>query len=582
MSLSAKCVGSPVRVAIITQNANPWCLLLARELVQRGMDVLVLNEKRPASKPAWCRMKFIRSRGLFAFIDLLLLHTWLRMRAAAGRFRRILGRRAPSVPYHEGRPSSFAATLAAMSTDNEAGKSYEWEDVESVHDAASVQRLASWRPDVTTLCGAPLLRKSFVDSAGLLVNPHCGIVPDYRGSSPANWAAYRRDWGNIGFTIHRVVPRVDGGPVIYQERVKPRYGWNLTDLDWFLVHTMYERLVELLSASDWSERVANAQPQTDSQASLPPMGLLKGIVAARNLRRFNKSEMSMDGEDEVRGCAICGEVPGSRAARLIRSPYVEKTYTLHACERCNSLTFDIHEHDVDVASIYEGMAETGQSVAADKGEFRPCRYWRDQVGLVSRLARGRVQSVLDVGCHTGDFLMHWPAEVRRVGIELADKAAAVAESRGLIVKQGYIEDIEVDERFDAVTCYALVEHLADPSAFLRRLSTLASDRGVVAIMVPTHECLKQRLATWFGRRWYMFCPPLHLSFLGRRHLDRVMAEQGFRLAARRYTSGGLVNPFSSVPVLGRTFSRLMYLVDTRTPFNRLPIFDHMYSYYRRI
>jgi len=572
-----------VRVAIITQNANPWSLLLARELVRRGMDVLVLNEKRPASKPAWRGMKFICSRGMFAFIDLLLLHTWLLVKAAVGRSRRILGHRKPTAisdgPFDESSPSSFAATLAA---ENEAGESYEWEDVETVHDATSVQRLTDWQPDVTTLCGAPLLRKSFIEGVGLLVNPHCGIVPQYRGSSPANWAAYRQDWGNIGFTIHKVVPSVDGGPVIYQERTKPRPGWDLTELDWFLVHTMYERLVELLSAPDWTEKVANAQPQTDSRKSLPPMGLLRSMVAARNLRRFLKSGTATDAEVSVKGCAICGEEPGSRAARLIRSPYVDKTYTLHACDRCNSLTFDIREHDVDVASIYEGMAEPGTSVTADTGESKPSRYWKDQVALVSRLARGPVRSVLDVGCHTGDFLMHWPAEVRRVGIELADNAAAVAKSRGLTIKQGYIEDIEIDERFDAVTCYALVEHLADPAAFLRRLSALAADQGVVAILIPTHECLKQRLATWFGRRWYMFCPPLHLSFLGRRHLDRVMAEQGFRLTARRYTSGGLVNPFSSVRVLGRLFSRSMYLLDTRTPFNRLPVFDHMYSYYKRI
>jgi hypothetical protein len=80
----------------------------------------------------------------------------------------------------------------------------------------------------------------------------------------------------------------------------------------------------------------------------------------------------------------------------------------------------------------------------------------------------------------------------------------------------------------------------------------------------------------------MYSPPQHLNFLSRRMLDAVMAESGLELARRRYTSGGLFNPCAAVPVFGRRVAQGMTLWDAFSPLGMLPIFDHMYSYYRRI
>ena len=77
----------------------------------------------------------------------------------------------------------------------------------------------------------------------------------------------------------------------------------------------------------------------------------------------------------------------------------------------------------------------------------------------------------------------------------------------------------------------------------------------------------------------MYCPPEHLSLCSRHFLDHYFTSTGFLLKKRTYSSGGMFNPFRKLAFIDRIFARTMFLLDTYTFLNRLPIFDHMYSYY---
>ena len=41
--------------------------------------------------------------------------------------------------------------------------------------------------------------------------------------------------------------------------------------------------------------------------------------------------------------------------------------------------------------------------------------------------------------------------------------------KGLSVVQGFVENVEFDQTFDVITCYAIVEHLQEPIMFLMKL-----------------------------------------------------------------------------------------------------------------
>ncbi len=276
-------------------------------------------------------------------------------------------------------------------------------------------------------------------------------------------------------------------------------------------------------------------------------------------------------------CRLCGSQQVFES-KNVESPHFEVEYTLYECRSCASAFFEIEQHQVDIEKLYDDVATTKADIY--EGLFRPSRYWQHETALIRRCAKIPIQSVLDVGCRTGDFLKHWPADIERVGVELSLRSAEVARSRGLIIHQGYLEKTEFDQPFDVVTCYAVIEHLSNPTTFISRLARLVNPGGVLAIMVPTRECLKRRLIDAVGKRWHMYCPPQHLNFISRARLDQSLSSNDFELHRRRFTSGGMFNPLSVIPIADKVGARLMEINDRHGPLNFLPIFDHMYSYYR--
>lgn len=275
-------------------------------------------------------------------------------------------------------------------------------------------------------------------------------------------------------------------------------------------------------------------------------------------------------------CLFC-DSQHVKAIQNVKSPHFDFVYTLHQCHDCLSAFFNLHQHQVDLEPFYAEIAGTKAEIY--EVPFRLSRYWQHETQVIRKFADSSPRSVLDVGCRTGDFLMHWPSDIIRVGVELSERSARVARSRGLEIHQDYLEKVKFDRSFDVVTCYAVIEHLENPSIFIAKLSQLVNPGGVLAVMIPSRECLKRTLIDAVGKRWHMYCPPQHLNFASRKHLDKVLGDGGFVLQQRFFKAGGMFNPLGVFPVVSKVGAKLMEICDQYSPTNRIPIFDHMYSYY---
>jgi len=271
-----------------------------------------------------------------------------------------------------------------------------------------------------------------------------------------------------------------------------------------------------------------------------------------------------------------------RPVRRIRSPYVPHLYTLRECLSCGSRSFQLDENPADLYDVYTTVAEMNADANAP---FAPTAYWTNEVRLIGRLLGRAPGAVLDIGCRTGELLLHWPVATRRVGVEFLPSSAAVARARGLEIHNTPVEALdpgEVGGPFDVVSCYAVLEHVTDVPAGLDRLAAMVAPGGVLAVLVPCFETMKAHLLDALRFRWHMYSPPEHLNLFSRRFLDGWFSARSFRLVARRYTSGGTFNPFMAVPLMGGAFARAMWWLDTRGPLRHIPLFDHMYSYYMKV
>ena len=118
------------------------------------------------------------------------------------------------------------------------------------------------------------------------------------------------------------------------------------------------------------------------------------------------------------------------------------------------------------------------------------------------------KSALDVGCGAGllaEPLARLGAKVTAIDAapELIEAARAHAQRQGLEIdyRAAAVEDVE--GRFDLVTSLEVIEHVADPQAFIRALAKRLPPGGLLILSTPNQtawsKLLTVTLAEGFGR-----------------------------------------------------------------------------------
>ncbi len=161
------------------------------------------------------------------------------------------------------------------------------------------------------------------------------------------------------------------------------------------------------------------------------------------------------------------------------------------------------------------------SPAKLESDYAPVRFERELKLFRSHCPRGLV---LDVGCSSGAFLYQlksrFAGSYDLLGTDASGPALDYAESRGLKVARGDFLETDLGARtFDAVTLWAVLEHLADPKAFLEHAWSLLKPGGLCFVLVPNMQSLAARL---LGIR-YRYIYAQHLNYFTRRTLARLVA-----------------------------------------------------------
>ena len=153
-------------------------------------------------------------------------------------------------------------------------------------------------------------------------------------------------------------------------------------------------------------------------------------------------------------------------------------------------------------------------------------------------------AVLDVGCGSGAFLFQlkkrWPNDYAVLGTDVSGAPLDYAESRGVPVARGNFLELKFGfsgdqatsgKQFDAITLWAVAEHLATPKLFLERAHALLTPGGICLVLVPNLRSLAVRL---LGAK-YRYVYTQHLNYFSVQTLTRLASDTGFAVTATRYT-----------------------------------------------
>ena len=225
-----------------------------------------------------------------------------------------------------------------------------------------------------------------------------------------------------------------------------------------------------------------------------------------------------------RRCPLCGSNDPQ--------DYLQKDrLKLVRCGNCSMIYVNPTPVEFASGKYYDKIAaEYYLSPAKLESDYAEVRFERE-LNLFRKHCRRGI--VLDVGCSSGAFLFQlnrrFPQEYRILGTDVSGPPLAYAESRKVPVDRGsFLEMTPAQRKFDAITFWAVIEHVAEPKAFLDKAAALLNPEGFCFVLVPNMKSLAVRL---LGAR-YRYIYPQHLNYFTAITL-RELVENHFEIVELR-------------------------------------------------
>ena len=213
-----------------------------------------------------------------------------------------------------------------------------------------------------------------------------------------------------------------------------------------------------------------------------------------------------------------------------------QSFAFVRCERCGLVRLSPRPLVSEFGKIYPR-------------EYSPFHFDKgDSIGYKARRIRDRLMvrgylkglpdsaKILDVGCGDGALVrsmrLFGPARFELAACDI--NSAFVDNLRGLAIDTYPGDFLELDlprAHYDMILCSHTLEHVPDPTAFVKRMAELLAPGGQIVIQVPSPTGLNWWLHR--SRYWSGYHVPRHFWLFRRAHLDILSDQVGLQVKWRR-------------------------------------------------
>ena len=216
-----------------------------------------------------------------------------------------------------------------------------------------------------------------------------------------------------------------------------------------------------------------------------------------------------------RGCPICD---GNQNVPFLRKLDLQ----LVRCLQCSMIFANPVPTDMATGNFYDQAGSEYLTPEKLESDYAEVRFQRELRLFRLHCPSG---SVLDVGCSSGGFLRQlkrrFPNDYKLLGTDVSTEPLAHAARMGIPVAKGEFLTQTFDEPFDAITFWAVMEHLSAPKLFLQKAVSLLKPGGHCFILTPNMNSLAVRL---IGAK-YRYIFPEHLNYFTPETLQRFIESE---------------------------------------------------------
>lgn len=217
------------------------------------------------------------------------------------------------------------------------------------------------------------------------------------------------------------------------------------------------------------------------------------------------------------------------------------------CAACGSLRHHPFPSEHQIGQFYASYPTTKSESSVYLTDSGYDGYQRDKTFTFADLridpAEFRQKTLLDVGCATGQFI-RFMSDPRfglksARGIDVSAACIELAQQRNL---NCWVEDfLSVEERFDVISMWHLVEHLPNPKLFFDHAFKLLQPGGLFLVETP----IAGIVAKSFASAWRFLMPVEHLNLFSQNALFTLATKCGYNI--RSFVSFGSGNTSDTVP-----------------------------------
>ena len=241
-------------------------------------------------------------------------------------------------------------------------------------------------------------------------------------------------------------------------------------------------------------------------------------------------------------CAICETTEHRNVCCKNSVKYVQ-------CSKCNVVRQYPYPTQDEIDSFYENyqshksdsscyLTDSGYEVFNRDKEFT-----FSDLGILKKDFKNK--KVLDVGCATGQFVkMIEKYNLSKIlGIDPSEECIKIAKKNGLPCEKKNFE--AVNDEFDIITMWHVVEHLPFPQDFIKHSYDLLPQGGWLLIETPTIGIISEA----FKENWRYYMPTEHINLFPTNSLIRLCLDLGFKL--KNYVSFGSGNDNENIPFINK-------------------------------
>ena len=203
--------------------------------------------------------------------------------------------------------------------------------------------------------------------------------------------------------------------------------------------------------------------------------------------------------------------------------WIKDTFRYVQCRNCGLVYVNPQLEPSEIEKIYSSIYRNksdNKLPPTDFINYREILQWAEPYRKLNRF--------LDTGCFNG-YLLAAAREKKwqPYGVEISDQAVQYANQiMGLNVLQSYSpHELFPEKFFDVVVLFDVIEHLSDPTSFLKEIYSLLRPGGGLYIFTPNFNSLTRRI---FQKEWGVFFP-WHQYYFSPETLEKLLCKSGFNI-----------------------------------------------------